>query len=282
MKAILYCPDDMTTVPEFRKRGPLALMPFLGKTVLEHGLDALTVAGVRSLRVIAPNAAGQLRHHVGRGERWGMALETTGRADEWTRKDCAAPTNIRLLKLDRLPQLPGHELWRDYLAWHTAQMALLPEFASRRVGMKEIAPQVFVGLRTRIAPDVRLSGPCWVGDNVRIGAHAIIGPGSIIEDDCYVDEGAEIQDSVIGKRTYVGALTEIRNSFADGDKLLHLDTGSQTNVSDRFLLCALKPQRQRWLGWAARVSDEGIGRVRQSLRSLNPWKKLRVLLAASH
>jgi hypothetical protein len=98
--------------------------------------------------------------------------------------------------------------------------------------MREIAPGVFVGPR------------------------AVLGPDTVIEDGSYIDNGAEITGSVVGPRTYVGAFTELRESFAWGDVLLHPGTGSLTAVPDRFLLGELR-------------SSTGFGGgLRDALRSL--------------
>ena len=115
------------------------------------------------------------------------------------------------------------------------------------MGTREVSPGVFVGLRSQIAPDAILSAPCWVGANVFVGSRAAIGPGTVIEDGSYIDTGAEIVGSIIGPHTYVGAYTEVRESFAQGNELLKLDTGTLTEVTDRFLLGELRGQK-RWLG----------------------------------
>jgi hypothetical protein len=65
-----------------------------------------------------------------------------------------------------------------------------------------------------------------------------------VEDDVYVDEGAEISRGVIGPKTYVGALTEVRDSLAWGRDLLNLANGSVTEVTDHFLLGELGPPKR--------------------------------------
>ncbi|MEI6356395.1 MAG: STAS domain-containing protein [Verrucomicrobiota bacterium] len=62
----------------------------------------------------------------------------------------------------------------------------------------------------------------------------VLGPETIIEDGSNVENGAEIAGSVVGPRTYVGAFTELRDSFAWGDVLLGLGTGPLTAVPAAF------------------------------------------------
>ena len=237
MNVIVHCPTDSSAVPALARKRPLVLAPFLGQTVLEHALAGLAAAGVKRLRLEASDFVEEIRQVVGRGEAWGLAVEFG--------TETAAAENFsatRTIALDALPQLPERPLWRSYRDWYGAQLALLPVLAAQRVGMREVAAAVFVGLRSQIAPDARLVGPCWIGANVFVGPRAIIGPGTVIEDGCYIDGGAEISGSVVGPQTYVGAFTEIRDSFAWGNELLHLDTGSLTVVADRFLLGEVQRQ----------------------------------------
>jgi hypothetical protein len=180
------------------------------------------------------------------------------------------PGSIR--RLDHLPQLPDQPLWRSYRDWYLAQHCLIPSFARQRVGMREESPGVFVGLRTQIAPGARLVGTSWIGASVWIGPNVTIGAGSIIEDGCYVDEGAEISGSIVGPRTYVGAFTELRDSFAWGRELLNLGTGSLTEVVDRFLLSEVEMSSNvvsKWLNSLPGIGTDGqAGRRLQSLRRL--------------
>ena len=242
MNVILQLAADGSAVPALLRKGPLALVPFLGQTVLEHALAGLAAVGVKRVRLEAGSHADQIRGVVGRGEAWGLALEispTAGAPDDFL--------PARSVTLDQLPQLPQRPLWRSYRDWYAAQQSLLPALARQRVGTRELSPGVFVGLRSQIAPDATLSAPCWVGANVFVGPRATIGPGTVIEDGSYIDTGAEIVGSIIGPHTYVGAYTEVRESFARGNELLKLDTGTLTEVTDRFLLGELRGQK-RWLG----------------------------------
>ena len=143
--------------------------------------------------------------------------------------------------LDRLPQLPEHPLWTSYPGWFDAIRAFVPVAARERVGMREVAPGVWVGMRSRVAETAKLQGPCWIGANVFVGPGCVLGPDAFIEDGAYIEESAEVVASVIGPRTYLGALTEVRQSFAWGRGLLNLPSGSFTEITDRFLLDELSP-----------------------------------------
>ena len=249
MKSLLICPSERPGVPALARRRPLVLAPFLGKTVLEHTLTHLASHGAKEVTVLAADRPDEIRAAVGNGEAWGLRMEVVPESRESTvtaarekyqveaRDWLRAPFDVFVL--DRLPWLPGHLLWTNYSGWLSAQQALLTTLAKKRVGTSEMASGVFLGLRSRVAASAKLITPCWIGANVSIGLRATVGPGAIVEDGCYIDEGAEVAQSVVGPRTYVGALTEVRNSFAWGKDLLELASGSCTEVADGFLLSEL-------------------------------------------
>ena len=237
MNVILNGPSDASAVPALARKQPLVLAPFLGRSVLAWALTALASEGVRQVGLETCGHAEAIRRAVGRGEAWGLSIHFLERGDSTPEFSGA-----RTVTLDRLPQLPRQPLWRSYRDWQAAQLALLASFAPQRVGMREIAPGVFAGLRSQIAADAHLTGPCWIGDQVCVGAQAVIGADTIIEDGCYIDRGAEISQSIVGRQTYVGAFTELRNSFANENQLLQLDSGSFTTISDRLLLSRVRPQ----------------------------------------
>ena len=76
------------------------------------------------------------------------------------------------------------------------------------------------------------------------------------EDGAFIEPGAAIARSLIGKDTFVGQFANIEQSLALGDTLVQLESGSHTRVPDRFLLCALRqtrpPQRA---GMFARLTE---------------------------
>ena len=240
---ILIAPVRRSGVAALSRKQPLVLAPFVGATVLEHALSHYAAQGVRHLILHVGDRPEPIREVVGRGERWGIDLHLVTHNGEPEAEDLrsrlsagTSPLGAAITVLDRLPQLPNQPLWTSYAAWFSAQLALLAASAHQHVGLREVAPGVLVGLRSRIARDATLRGPCRIGANVRIGAGAIIGPDALIEDRAFVDEGAEVAGSLVGPDTYVGAHTEVRNSYVHGTELLNLRNGSRTTITDRFLL----------------------------------------------
>ncbi len=266
MKALIVCPADRQAVAALARRRPLALTPFLGPPVLAHALRFLAAAGAREIRVLAADRPDEVRAFAGRGEAWGVKVEVLPESRELSRDEARAkyqsagaagwlPAPLDILAFDALPQLPERPLWTSPSGWQAALLAWLAPGAREKVGMREFAPGVFVGLRVRIADDAKLNAPCWIGNRVWIGPRAVIGPHTIVEDEVYVDRGAEVTGSVVGPRTYVGALTHVGDSLAWGRELLNFKSGSLTEVTDHFLLGDLAAgahrNSSRWPGRAA-------------------------------
>src|SRR3954469_19694398 len=75
MKSLLICPSDRPGVAHLAENYPLAIAPLLGKSVLEHWLEALVARGVKHVVVLAADRPHQVRTVVGDGARWGLKLE---------------------------------------------------------------------------------------------------------------------------------------------------------------------------------------------------------------
>ena len=306
MKALLICPADRTEVAVLALKRPLALAPILGRSLLDLTLADLAHAGVKELWILAADRPDEIRSAVGRGEAWGLKVEVLPETRELTPEAARAkyrpagasgwredPNDV--VVLDHLPGRPPGSLFTSYAAWFAEVLGQLPEGARFRLGVRQISPGVFVGLRTRVAPTARLVAPCWVGENAWIAAGALVGPGGIVESGAYVDEGAEVAQSVVGPETYIGVLTELRNSVAWGRGLLNWETGSFTEVVDDILLSDLSNRKSihaegSWIGrvlaglvllltfpilavaWLRRPKGQPLFLRREAVRT--PWEGL--------
>jgi len=246
MKALVICPDRPAASPLFTRNGPLALLPALGPSLLQHTLQALAEAGARHVTVLASDRAEQIRAAIGRGERWGLQIEVVAEErelppEEARRKYPAAGDEVRVAA--KHPDAPAWAEEFGAKGWLESLQGALPQAHRHRVGVREISPGVWVGLRTQIEAGVQLRAPCWLGEDVRVRTGAIVGPGALVEDLVLIDHEAEVAESWIGPHTYVGAMTHVNRSLAWGHRLLNADTGSLVEVPDAFLLCDLHERR---------------------------------------
>jgi hypothetical protein len=99
---------------------------------------------------------------------------------------------------------------------------------------------VWAGLRAEIEPSARLVAPCWIGDFVRIGAHATIGPGAIIDDRCVIEHGGRVVEAAALPDTRIGKHVSLEHSVAQGAQLIHWRLNSVVEVPDAFLLADLR------------------------------------------
>src|SRR5262249_52932095 len=131
-----------------------------------------------------------------------------------------------------------------------------------RVGIKELTPGLYADVRAHISPDAKLQSPCWLGKNVYVGTGASVGPMTIVEDGSFIESGALVSNSFVGPDTFVGKLAELSESFAQGDTLVNLRTGSVAKVPDNFLLSAIRqprpPQPARWIDRLADICSRHL------------------------
>lgn len=69
---------------------------------------------------------------------------------------------------------------------------------------REISPGVWVGEGAEIHPAATLWAPVLIGRGARVGRGVSVGPYSVIGDNCVIDEGASVFQSVIWNNTHVG------------------------------------------------------------------------------
>lgn len=263
MKALVICPDRRPSVSFLCRTQPLVLAPFLGQSVLGHVLTHLAAIGVREVRVLASDRPDQIRAALNHEDSRGLQIELVTESRELSVPDARAkygpngngwlPEDAQALIADHLPGLSVGPLFQDHSLWMAALKDALPIMGTTRVGVRELSPGVWVGLRSRIDPTAQLHSPCWIGESTWIRAGTIVGPETYLEDRVLLDREAEVLNSWVGPDTYVGAMTRIEQSLAWGGGLLKWTTNSFIEIIDTFLLASLAHQpgarlRSPWYG----------------------------------
>ncbi len=260
--AVLVCPNPLKSVPALSNRQPLALLPLLGRPLIGYWLEHLVRAGFREVQVHASDRADRLREYLGDGIRWGVKVEvpedsavshSSVSIPLSTPSGSAASTVV----IDHLPGIDGRLLFESYSAWLWVAMEWISRAAAQqRMGMREIKPGVWASLRARIASDVQLHAPCWVGEHCCLSSGVVVGPFAAIEDRAFIDTAARVSHSHIGADTYVGELSEITNSIALGNILINWQADSWVTVPDEFLLCSMldEPSTNE-NGWFSRLAS---------------------------
>jgi hypothetical protein len=267
MKSVLICPSERPAPEAFARKSAFALVPILGGNMLHYWLSYLAAQGARQVTVLAADRPEAVRAYVGSGCRWGLEVDVVPETRELALEEARQkyrgpeaegwmPTPHDFVVLDHLPRLSKRSLSDSYSQWFQTLIAWM-QYAHTpdRIGVREIQPGIWAGLRTRIAPTAELKAPCWIGEDVQIGHHAVVGPMAILEDRVFVETGALVSHTWVGPDTYTGEFTALMNSMAWGDTLVNWELGSSLRVPDRFLLCSLENNDSAVLdvSWAARV-----------------------------
>jgi NDP-sugar pyrophosphorylase family protein len=247
MNAILICPSSRSPVEQLSTYTPLAAIPFLGESLIEYWLTHLAMSGASEVRILAHDRPHQIAAIVGNGARWGLKAEVIPETRELTLAQAQIKYEQEIVsgshEVAVVDHFPGslQSLFTGYADLFAGILDWLPQARMPdRVGLKELRPGIWVGLHTKISPEAQLHAPCWIGQNVFIGAGAVVGPMTIIEDRSFIEPRAEVISSMIGPDTFVGQLAVIHDAFAWSNLLVNWKSNLFTQVTDAFLLCALR------------------------------------------
>jgi mannose-1-phosphate guanylyltransferase / phosphomannomutase len=254
MNAILICPAERPATRFLSQTTPFAALHAFAKPLVVYWLENLAALGVRCVLILVSDRPEQIRALVGDGARWGLQVEVLIEprelsADEARAKYCPNPARclpqpLDVSVMDHFPGLPEHPLFKSYANWFDGLRALMPcVTGARRSDVSEVKPGVWVSARARVSSGAELRAPCWIGPHTVVAADTIIGPMAVIEDRVMVEPGVEIANSSVAPQTFVGRLTELKNSVADGSILINWRSASCTRVPDAFLLCSLAKRR---------------------------------------
>jgi len=76
-----------------------------------------------------------------------------------------------------------------------------------------LGDEIWTGQDVQISPDAELVGPIYLGNSVQIKGNAVIHGPTIIRDYTVVDNGAQIDRSVIWRNCYIGERTQISGAI---------------------------------------------------------------------
>jgi hypothetical protein len=275
MKAILICPNQANSnFGILADSRPLVTIPFLGESFICHWLQYLAAERFKEVRIVTTDPVSSISAVTGSGSRWGLKVEIFHEIRELSPAEArkryrpsyeadwpAEPNDV--IVANHFPGVAGHNIFESYASWFKGLGLWLPQLiAIRRVGTREIEPGVWVGRRCKIAKTARLIAPCWLGHSVHLGASAVVGPMTFLEDQVVVEKQATISNSWVGPDTFIGTLTELKDSLAWGALLVNWKTGSHTIIPDPFLMTSLaqRPREKRREGKLAKFSHQAFVR----------------------
>src|SRR5580658_5641720 len=164
MNVLLVCPDERSSVSMLSASAPLVNVRVFGKSLIEFWVEHAVRLGATKIVVLAADRPEQVRDRVGDGKRWGVEVEVLPILHELTEPEARAkycadrnakwlPAPNDVIVMDHLPGLPLQPMCGSYAAWFAALLAWLPRAVTPdRIGLREIQPGVWAGLRTRVSP----------------------------------------------------------------------------------------------------------------------------------
>ncbi|HYG22387.1 MAG TPA: hypothetical protein VEH04_06355 [Verrucomicrobiae bacterium] len=247
MNAILICPSTRPGVEHLSTLAPLAALPLLGQGLVEYWLTHLAINGAEEVHILANDRPQHIAALVGNGARWGLKAEVIPETRELT----LAQAQIKFAReitsgtheIVVLDHFPGsvQPLFTSYADLFAGVLEWMPKaLTPDRLGLRELQPGIWVGLHSKISPEAKLHAPCWIGQNVYVGAGAVIGPMAVVEDRTFIEPKAQVNSCFVGPDTFVGQRAVLQEAFALGSLLINWKTNAFLKVAESFVLSALR------------------------------------------
>ncbi len=99
--------------------------------------------------------------------------------------------------------------------------------------------EICIGHGATIHPTARLVSPLFIGPNCRIGARVVAGPGSVISENCIIDDDTCVVNSMTTPGTYIGQGLELDGVIIDRNRLVNSRLGTACLISESFLVGSL-------------------------------------------
>jgi hypothetical protein len=129
------------------------------------------------------------------------------------------------------------------------------------------SPSVTVGHGSRVDPTARLTGPVWIGRDVRIGRDAQIGPGVAIGDGAHINAGSLLSTAMVLPNTFIGDGLAVEDAIAGRGRLASVRHGTVVEVTDPYLLShASRDSEIGAAGWPERALAAALKVVLTPLR----------------
>jgi len=257
-------PDWASLDTVWRSSKPFVLWPVCEKPLLAYWLDEAVRQGIQSVSIEALDRPHVIRHWLDQWDLWSRSIEVYSRQGEGIGKEC-----FHLNRLPNSPNMQPVQTSGELLdRWFELQIESLNRRASETIHLDyEFSPGVWLGPGVSVAENITFVAPCWVGGYTKIGSGCRLGPHAFIGAGSFLDQEAEVIESIVCADTFVGSHITLQNMVAQGGLLIDLKRGISVEVKESFVLSSLevdssKPQ------WFERVIAsllapilEGIARL---------------------
>lgn len=264
----LALPDWGALDTVWRRRLPFALWKVGEHALLFHWLDAAVDQAVEQIELWVTDRPLEVRQHIADASLWPIEIKV--------RSIASIPHGTVDDTVDRLPGTAPlahapEDGWALIDHWFRLEQDWLVQFTEDTQAYGIYAA---VGRSCKIAPEVELKPPFWIGNFVSIGPGSIIGPGAVIEDGSIVSGGNRVERGHLGAYTYLGPQTDLIDAAIHKNELINFKHRAHVRNLESFLAGGLNPGqkakavapplRDRWkalklyLRWTAHgYSSEG-------------------------
>jgi NDP-sugar pyrophosphorylase family protein len=233
-------PGERTAVGQLSRHVPLVLQSVFGRPLLDYWLEKASTLGIDRITMLVTDRPDQIRKYVQDGGRWGMCIEVLPARREMTPEEAARRYGIPIDRIQVMEKFPESE-WESFSSYQTwflaCRNALEQGLNESRPACRQVLPGVWKHLHAQVHPDAILRAPCWIGDQVRVGAGCVIGPGTILEDRVYIDAHATVENSFIAPDVFVGEGLDVRDALVLGSTMIKHTTSTVLHVPDTHLIC---------------------------------------------
>lgn len=98
----------------------------------------------------------------------------------------------------------------------------------------------FVGCDVRIPRSARVKSPVILGNRIQFGHEVHAGPNIIVGDNCIIDKGATVLNSIVLGDTYIGRNVEVNGKICSGNRLIDPNTGICIDVANEAVLSGVE------------------------------------------
>jgi mannose-1-phosphate guanylyltransferase/phosphomannomutase len=142
--------------------------------------------------------------------------------------------------------------------FHRASLRMAEgDFGSFKLAGWEHQPGFISGQGSSVDHNSVAAEHCYVGKGCHIHGSAKLRGTVVVNDNCFVDSGALIENSVILPATYIGSNLDVSNALVHGSQIIRIDTGASYAITDPFLLASMNSGGLR--GWLTSIGNRCLG-----------------------
>lgn len=220
--------------------GPFVLWPVGNQPLLHHWLDYCVDEGYERIVIHCSDRPANLRHALEKASLWPVKWEIVANKGEALLGPGAFNLGNAPWRKVEPPRLTTR--WDLLRYWQKLSCSWMEYVFEGEIIPKDMVPLWMHGRLCRIAPDVKLIPPVYIGNRVMIGPGAKIGPNAVIRDNAILAGDNHIENAIVCDDTFVGQHISLREGVLKGGSLL--DIGKQVHVKQLDPLFAQALNRQ--------------------------------------